>query len=311
MKTIAAGPAADMPSIGAQGTHARYYAGIETGGTKTLCRLVAAEGRTIAERRWPTADPSSMAETLCRFIEDAKPRDAALVAIGLATFGPVVINPRAADYGRMLNTPKPGWSGSNLAASLAQRLGTAVRVDTDVNAAAIAEQRLGAGRGCTTVAYVTVGTGIGGGLATAGGTLRGALHPEIGHIRLIRQKEDLVASCCPYHRDCAEGLCSGSAVARRLGPGERLEDHDLVQRLVADYLGQLLATLVLAWSPQRMVLGGGVMSSKGLIERVSACLLESLGDYGACESARCSGFLARAELEHAGLEGALLMALGE
>ena len=284
------------------------FAGVETGGTKTLCRLVDGAGVSLAQERWPTAGPDAMGEILAEFIEQATPAGARLAGLGLAAFGPLVVDPQAADRGCMLATTKPGWTGSNLAQSLAQRLGVPVAVDTDVNAAAIAEQRLGAGRGCSSLAYVTVGTGIGGGLAIDGASLKGAPHPEVGHIRLIRRPTDEAPSACPFHADCAEGLVAGPAIERRLAVGGRLAEAPAVMALVADYLSQLLATLVLAWSPHRIVLGGGVMGAAGLIERVSAALATALGDYGASETDRSPGFLAPAMFEHAGLEGALLMA---
>ena len=166
------------------------YAGVETGGTKTLCRVVGADGAVLAERRWPTDDPETMVAVLATFIGQATPAGAKLAGVGVAAFGPLVVDPRAADFGLMLDTAKPGWTGSNLAGALARRLGAPVALDTDVNAAALAEQRLGAGRGCSSLAYVTVGTGIGGGLAMDGRSLKGALHPEIGHIRLVRDGRD-------------------------------------------------------------------------------------------------------------------------
>jgi fructokinase len=284
------------------------FAAVETGGTKTLCRVVSADGAMLAEARWPTQAPEAMAEALAAFVDQAKPMGARLAGLGIAAFGPLVVDSMAADRGRMLDTSKPAWTGSNLAQSLAERLGAPVAVDTDVNAAAIAEQRLGAGRGCSSLAYVTVGTGIGGGLATHGRSLKGALHPEIGHIRLVRHPADHMLSCCPFHADCAEGLAAGPAIARRLGAGGRLAGAPAVMALISDYLGQLLATLVLAWSPERIVLGGGVMEAAGLIDQVSAALATALGGYGVGEAARGAAFLAPATLEHAGLEGALLMA---
>jgi fructokinase len=285
-------------------------AAIETGGTKTLCRVAGGDSGALAERRWPTEAPDAMAEALAGFIARAVPPGSRLAGVGLAAFGPLVVDPLAADCGRMLHTPKPGWTGANLAQALARRLGAPVAVDTDVNAAAVAEQKLGAGRGCASLAYVTVGTGIGGGLAIHGRSLKGALHPEIGHIRLVREPSDDAPSACPYHADCAEGLAAGPAIARRIGEGRRLGDAPEVRALIGGYLGQLLATLVLAWSPQRIVLGGGVMATAGLIDEVTAALASGLGDYGVGDAVKRPGFLAAAKLENAGLEGALLMARG-
>lgn len=283
-------------------------AGIETGGTKILARIAKLEnGETVAERRWKTGAANEAADQLADFLSDL-PGGSRLAAVGIAAFGPLIVDPNSPDYGRMLATPKLGWAGSNLRSDLEARLGIPVAVDTDVNAAAIAEQALGAGAGLPSVAYVTVGTGIGVGLATAGRSLRGAMHPEAGHLRLVRQLGDDAPSSCPFHTDCAEGLVSGPALRRRLGEGRDLGDDPVLEELVADYLGQLAAALVLAWSPHRIVWGGGVMSAAPLLSRIGPKLLESLGGYGAGPMVEEPDFCVPAMLENAGLEGALMMA---
>jgi fructokinase len=283
------------------------FVGIETGGTKIVCRVIDTARKTLAETRFATVAPQSVLDTLVQAIEAAVPHDHQVSGVGIASFGPVIVDPASSDVGRMLATTKPGWSGFNLANALTERLGAPVRIDTDVNAAALAEQTLGAGRGLHTVAYVTVGTGIGGGLAIDGKTLKGALHPEIGHIPLRRAPGDVQASVCGFHPACAEGLAAGPAVGLRLA-GRNLTEAPEVRALVADYLGQLCATLLLTWSPQRIVMGGGVMSTPGLIPEIEARMRLELNGYGAGVVAEAPGYLAAAELEHAGLEGALIMA---
>jgi fructokinase len=285
------------------------FAAIETGGTKILARLVDEQGRAFADGRWPTTTPEQALEHLAGFIAGAIPADRVLGAIGIAAFGPVVRDARARDYGRILDTPKPGWAGANLRAQLAARFAVPVAIDTDVNAAACAEWQHGAGQGVRSLAYVTVGTGIGGGLVIEGRPLEGALHPEIGHIRLARADGDRAPSACPFHGDCVEGLASGPAIARRLKTGQPLGDDPATCELAADYLGQLAATLVLAWSPQRIVWGGGVMQTAGLLARLRQTMSRSLAGYGVGESVGHPEFCAVAALEHAGLEGAVLMAL--
>jgi fructokinase len=283
-------------------------AGIETGGTQIRARIVDAAGRVLADRRWPTTTPEAALEDLVTFLTTASPAGRSLGAIGIAAFGPLVRDAHAADYGRVLNTPKPGWSGSNLRAALARRLGVPVVIDTDVNAAACAEWRSGAGQDVGSLAYVTVGTGIGGGLVLEGRPLGGALHPEIGHIRLARRELDRVPSVCPFHESCVEGLASGLAIARRLGAGRALEREPAILDLVADYLGDLAATLVLSWSPRRIVWGGGVMATPELLERLRAALSGALAGYGVGEAAAAADFCVLAALAESGLEGALLMA---
>jgi fructokinase len=284
------------------------FAGVETGGSRIRARVADAGGRLLADGRWPTTTPEAALGELVAFLATAVPAGRTLGAIGIAAFGPLVRDALSRDYGRVLNTPKPGWSGSNLRAGLARHFEVPVVIDTDVNAAASAEWQGGAGRGIRSLAYVTVGTGIGGGLVVEGRPLAGALHPEIGHIRLARREGDRVPSVCPFHENCVEGLASGPAVTRRLGANRALADDPAVLGLVADYLGNLAATLVLSWSPERIVWGGGVMSTPALLERLRSALDEALAGYGVGEAAVAADFCVRAALPDAGLEGALLMA---
>ncbi|MFL9841741.1 ROK family protein [Sphingomonas sp. ST-64] len=277
------------------------YFAIETGGTKLLARLVRGNA-TVAEARWPTTTPDEATAALLAFAEGAP-----VTAVGIAAFGPIVVDPTAPNYGEVLATPKPGWTGANLRAALARQLGVPVTVDTDVNAAALAEAAIGAGQGCGSVAYVTVGTGIGAGLVRDGRTLGGALHPEMGHVPVLRLSGDDVPSACPFHPSCAEGLAAGPAVHKRIGDG-RLQDLSEDFAAVADYLGQLFATIVLAWSPHRIVAGGGVLSVPGLRDRAAERMLAALGGYGVGAAAGAPCFVAAPALEHAGLEGALLLA---
>lgn len=280
---------------------AQTWLGIETGGTKLLARLV--QGDTVlAGQRWATTTPEAAEAALLAFIGDARP-----AGVGIAAFGPITVDPAAANYGEVLATPKSGWTGVNLRAALEQRLRVPVAVDTDVNAAALAEAALGAGQGCASLAYVTVGTGIGAGLARDGRTLTGALHPEMGHVPVLRFEGDTTPSACPFHPSCAEGMAAGPALQRRLG-GRVLEASPEDFAAVADYLGQLFATIVLAWSPHRIVAGGGVMDVPGLRAAAAERMRVALGDYGVGSAANAEDFIQPAALEHAGLEGALILA---
>jgi len=281
-------------------------AGIETGGTKVLARLASLEGELVAQGRWPTSTADQAADDLVRFLADM-PSGATLVAVGLAAFGPLVIDPGDPDQGRMLATPKPGWAASNLRSVIERRIGVPVAVDTDVNAAAIAEQAIGAGQGLSSLAYVTVGTGIGAGLAIGGTSLKGALHPEAGHLSLVRLPGDEAPSQCPFHADCAEGLVGGPAVRQRLG-GASLADAPEIRDCVASYLGQLGAALVLTWSPQRIVWGGGVIAATPMAPLILRRLNEALGGYGVGEAVKKPGFCVEAALDDPGLEGAMIMA---
>lgn len=275
---------------------------VETGGTKIVWRVEDAAGAVLDQGRFATGAPEPAVEALI-----AATGDRAVSGLGVASFGPLVVDPASQDRGLMLATPKPGWTGFNLAKTLAERLNTPFVVDTDVNAAAVAEARLGAGRGARAVAYVTVGTGIGGGLCVDGQTLKGALHPEIGHLFVQRLSGDAQVSACPFHADCVEGLAAGPAVQVRLA-GRRLEEVDAVRAVVTDYLGQMIAGLVFAWAPDRIVMGGGVMSTSGLIAEVEAAARRRVNRYGAAVVMGEGGYLVAAERGHAGLDGAMLMA---
>ncbi len=286
------------------------FAGIETGGTRIRARIVDASGHVLADGRWPTTTADAALGELVGFLGESIPAGRSLGAIGIAAFGPLVRDERCGDYGRVLNTPKPGWSGSNLRAELARRFAAPVVIDTDVNAAACAEWQRGAGRGIRSLAYVTVGTGIGGGLVVGGRPLPGALHPEIGHIRLSRRERDRAPSVCPFHENCVEGLASGPAITRRLRANRALADDPATLDLAAGYLGDLAATLVLCWSPERIVWGGGVMATPHLLDGLGRALGEALAGYGVGERAAAADFCVLAALADSGLEGALLMARG-
>ncbi len=282
------------------------YAGIELGGSKIVCRVVEERVGVLAEERFATAPPAVALERVGACIERALgPRS--LGAIGVAAFGPIVLDTASPQYGRLLTTPKAGWSDFDLRAALATRFQVPLAIDTDVNAAALAEQQLGAARGLRSVAYVTVGTGIGGGLAVDGATLQGALHPEIGHMRLRRRAGDRHVSTCAFHDDCAEGLVAGPAVLRRLGGRGSLEEAPEIMETVAGYLGDLTAHVVLAWAPHRIVFGGGVMAATGLLESLRLALRTAIGHYGVYGPSQAD-FLVPAGLADAGLEGALILA---
>ncbi|WP_219894829.1 ROK family protein [Aquisediminimonas profunda] len=232
-------------------------AGIELGGTKAIAAL-ARQGQILEQIALPTTSPDetigSLLDILSRWNAESE-----LVAIGVATFGPVRLDPDAHDFGRILDTPKIGWRGTDILGRVKSRFSCPVGLDTDVNAAGLAEAMLGAGRNCRTIIYVTLGTGVGGGIIVDGSPVRGKLHPEIGHLRLRRASGDAFAGICPFHGDCIEGLISGPALAKRFGsePATVPPDHKSWNFVVSD-LAELLATLLLTVSPHRILIGGGV-----------------------------------------------------
>jgi fructokinase len=258
---------------------ARLFGAVEAGGTKFVCAIGDENGTIHAESRFPTADPDSTLARVRDFFKLGR-NDFTPSAIGVACFGPIILQRQSAHYGFIGSTPKAGWSHTDVAAMLAREFSCPVGFDTDVNAAALAEHRWGAGSDTPNLAYVTVGTGIGGGVLIEGAPLHGLMHPEIGHIHPRRHEQDLgFAGVCPFHGDCLEGLASGPAILARTGSELQHLDAAHVQwQIEADYLGQLCAQLVLTVSPQRIIVGGGVMAER-LFPQMRQRTLHWLGGY--------------------------------
>jgi fructokinase len=231
---------------------------IEAGGTKFICALGTSEGDIIAEQRIETGAPEETIGHVAGFFGMTGITPA---AIGIASFGPVELNRTAANYGFITSTPKREWRDFDIVGTLRRHFQIPIGFDTDVNAAALAEHRWGAAQGLQTFLYVTVGTGIGGGAMVEGAILHGRSHPEMGHIRIPHDRAaDPFPGICPYHGDCLEGLASGVAIEKRWGTAARLlpDDHS-AWGLEADYLALACANWIATLSPQRMILGGGVM----------------------------------------------------
>lgn len=282
--------------------------GIELGGTKTVLAVGRSDGAILARATIPTRDPQAVMADAIGFFRDA---GQGMTAIGVGAFGPIVLDPASADHGRLLQTNKPGWSGFDLAGALHDGLGLPVRLVTDVGAAALGEAHLGALRGLAIGLYLTVGTGIGGATVCNGALPPALLHPEMGHLALRRQADDLAPSTCQFHADCAEGLASGPAIMARFGQTlSHFAPGGPEHRLVAGYLGQLCASLVLTLSPQRIVLGGGVGQTPGLLPEIQQAMLAQLGGYGPA-ALEAEGYIASPVLDQdAGIHGALICAAG-
>lgn len=232
-------------------------AGIELGGTKALA-VLARGTEILASERIATTTPDETLGALVEILNGWK-RDQGYAALGIASFGPLRLDPDAADYGMMLATPKAGWTGADIAKTLRAGSDCPSRVDTDVNAAALAEWRWGAGKGLDSLVYLTLGTGVGGGVLVGGRPVHGALHPEIGHLRLRRASGDDFPGSCPFHGDCVEGLLSGPALQARFGASrESISVDDPRWSFVAHDLAQLIGALLLVTSPQKILIGGGV-----------------------------------------------------
>lgn len=262
---------------GMTGDSEPLLAGVELGGTKAIA-LIARGREIVAQTRVPTGDPDRtldlLGDRLARWIGQY----ALFAAIGIGSFGPVGLDPARPDYGRITTTPKPGWQHIDVAGYFASRFAVPVAFDTDVAAAACAEHLWGAGHNCDILVYLTVGTGIGAGILFDGEPVHGLIHPEFGHIRVRRSARDDFAGVCPFHGDCLEGLASGPAIAARAGAAiDGVADDAPLFRPVTDALAEAMATLLLTLSPQRILIGGGVLQHRpGLlaaIRRKTASLL--------------------------------------
>lgn len=243
------------------------YGAIEAGGTKVVCAVGTGPDNLQAEARIATTTPAETLEQIIDFFQRQQQHLAVPIsAIGIGAFGPLSPDARAPDYGFITSTPKPGWAQTDMAGIIGQALGVPVGFDTDVNAAALGEGWWGAAQGLTTFLYLTIGTGIGGGGLSNGQLMHGLLHPEMGHIRLPHDwQTDPFAGICPYHGDCLEGLASGPALQARWGSSaETFPPEHPVWALQAHYLALACVNFICTLSPQRIILGGGVMNQSQL-----------------------------------------------
>ncbi len=256
--------------------HERLYGGIEAGGTKFVCAVGTGPGDLSDVQTFETTSPG---ETLDRAVSFFRPYGN-LAAVGIGSFGPVDIDPDSRTFGFVTSTPKTDWTNTDFAGFLRRELGVTVAFDTDVNAAALGEHRWGAAAGLTTFLYLTVGTGVGGGAMTEGKRLHGLLHPEMGHLRLPRAMRDDFPGTCPYHGDCLEGMTSGPSINARTGrPPESLPPEDPAWTFVVHYLSAALVNYVCVLSPQRIIMGGGVMKQEHLFPRIRSQVRRLLNGY--------------------------------
>jgi fructokinase len=279
-------------------------AGIELGGTKTVVATGTMEGEIHEEWRFPTTTPEETFEFVIRWLAERGVPE----AIGVGAFGPLGIVPGRAEYGKLLATPKPGWAGFSITGALATAFPHArLTLDTDVNAATLAEARLGAALGLDDIAYITIGTGIGAGILSGGRLVHGALHPEFGHLKVPRQPGDDFPGVCPFHVDCLEGLASGPSMAARWGkPAAELPADHPAWDTEAWYLAHGALALLGIVSPSRVIIGGGVSQAEGFHAKVEARLVEIAAGYYSPLSA--SPYIVPPMLEQqAGIKGALLL----
>ena len=249
---------------------------LEAGGTKMVLGVFDEEGHLLEDTRLPTRSPAQTMPEIISFFQEK-----GIERLGIGTFGPVDLRKTSPDYGTITATPKLDWRNYPLLSTLAEALGVPCAIDTDVNAAVLAECRLGAARGCENAVYVTVGTGIGAGVFAGGKTVHGLMHPEVGHMLLKPHPRDpLPRGICPYHEGCLEGLASGPAISKRAGAGaENLPDEDPVFTLEAEYLAQMCVNLIMTLSPEKIIIGGGVLEREFLLDLIRKKTVRLLGGY--------------------------------
>ncbi len=260
----------------------KWFGGVEAGGTKFNCIVASDPANILAELRIPTTTPAETLPQVLSFFSNVQAQnDIQLEAIGLGFFGPISLDKSARDYGSITSTPKLPWRNTPIVSYFKENTGLPVAFDTDVAAAALGEGKWGAAQGCKNYVYLTVGTGVGGGIINEGRPLHGQIHPEVGHMFIPHDKnKDPYEGFCPSHKDCLEGLVSGPSIKARWGqPAETLPADHPAWELESDYLAYAIANLVLAYSPERIILGGGVMKIPGLIEKVRSKTILNLNGY--------------------------------
>ncbi|MBQ6230149.1 MAG: ROK family protein [Eubacterium sp.] len=251
------------------------YGALEAGGTKMVCAIGNEKGEILEQVSIPTLTPE---ETIPKIIEYFKDKD--IESLGIACFGPICLDKSSKEYGHILNTPKPSWGGYDIVRTFKAALGIPVGFDTDVNGSLLGEVTWGSAKGLSDVIYITIGTGIGGGVLSGGKLVHGMQHPELGHMLLKPAFGDEYKGKCPFHDNCFEGLASGPAINERWGaPAAELTDKEEVWELESEYIAQALTNLILILSPQRIILGGGVMHQKQLFPLIRKKVLEKINGY--------------------------------
>lgn len=258
------------------------FGGVEIGGSKVACAIGTSPINILKETIIPTRSPSETLPEIIQFFDSQKNEYGNLAAIGVASFGPLDLDPCSQTYGQIIATPKSGWVGSDVIHPFQNALNIPVFLDTDVNGAAFGEWLAGAGRGLNTILYMTIGTGIGVGVILSGQIFHGSKHPEMGHMRIPHDFiNDPFVGICPFHGDCLEGLASGHAMELRwLSRPENLPYNHPAWTLEAQYLAYATTNLIFAFSPQRIILGGGIMRHLGLLKRIQRETSKLINGYG-------------------------------
>ena len=261
------------------------YGALEAGGTKMICAVGNENGQILDQVSIPTTTPEETMPQIIEYfkskLDESLPEEDRIVALGVACFGPVDVREGSKTYGNILNTPKIPWRNYPMVKTLKEALGNIpVGFDTDVNGSLLGEATWGTAKGLSDAVYITIGTGIGMGAISGGNPIHGQLHPEAGHIIMSVIPGDEYKGHCPNHGACFEGMASGPAIQDRWGkPGSELADRPEVWELEAKYIAQALTAITLILSPQKIILGGGVMAQGQLFPLVRKYTLEYLNNY--------------------------------
>lgn len=248
---------------------------LEAGGTKMVCAIGDELGNIQEQISLPTKTP---AETIPQIVDFFRKHQ--VVALGIGSFGPIDLNCSSDTYGYILDTPKLAWRNYNFLGTMKELLQIPTGWDTDVNGSCLGEITYGSAKGLSSVLYLTVGTGIGAGICVEGRLLHGMLHPEAGHVLVKRHPKDDFSGACPYHSDCLEGMASGPAIEKRWEKkASEIKENELAWELEAYYLAQALTNYILTVSPQRIILGGGVMHQEHLFPKIRAMVKENIAGY--------------------------------
>lgn len=253
------------------------FGAIEAGGTKFVCAIGDQEFNIIEKISFPTTTPSETMKDVFSFFDRF---GAELESIGIGSFGPIDVDQQSKTYGYITNTPKLAWQYFDFVGSVKKRYNIPVAWTTDVNASALGEAQLGVGEGKKTVAYFTIGTGIGGGVIQDKVIIEGITHPEMGHLLVRRHPDDKYEGNCPFHKDCLEGMACGPAIEQRLGlKGQEVASNDPFWEIEAYYIAQMIYNVTINFAPSVIALGGGVMKKDGMLKKVRNTFSKLLNDY--------------------------------
>lgn len=251
------------------------YGALEAGGTKMICAVCKEDGEILEQCSIPTTEPDETIPAIISYFKDKN-----IVSLGVACFGPIDLDKNSPTYGYITSTPKLKWQNYPLLPVLKEALSVPMGFDTDVNGSLLGELTYGDSKGIENAVYITIGTGIGGGVCTNGRLLHGMLHPELGHMKMVPHEKDSFPGYCPFHKNCFEGMASGPAIEARYGKkAVELCDDASVWEIEAYYIGQALSNIILTLSPERIILGGGVMHQAQLFPLIREEVRNQLNAY--------------------------------